>query len=639
MAVPDNAHRAYVERMRMRRRQMLKAFAAGGGIGLASFLTACTNSQAPAPTQAPAATTAPAPTQAPAATTAPAATQAPAATTAPAATPTAATAAPTAATQPTAAPAGAPQALAGALHLNEVTEPDTMDPGRASVIGEIEIIMRVFSNSYTFDSKAQMVLDQAAAPPSVSSDGKTITVKLKPGLVWSDGKPLTAKDFVYGTLRQLNPVVAGEYAFTLYALEGAEKYNTADPKKVAAADLQKLRDAVGISAPDDTTLIYKLTDPAPWFLSVLCTWNGLPVRKDLIEQGGAAEDNQDWTKDPARYIGNGAYILAKHEPSVQFVFNSNPKYVRGEPPVKTVQYYMIKDNTVAFNAYKAGNLDVMDGRLQGVGPLIKPAVDGDATLKKQFSVSPGSCSFYIGFNTTLKPFDNPKVRQAFAAAFDRKTFAEQVEKGLALPADQFLPPGFPGNYTDIPTQKFDPATAQKLLADAGFAGGAGLPPIKFTFSNTDTNKLISQAAQAMFLQNLKVNVQLDPVEPTAFSALVKKQETTPQMFRLGWCQDYPDPQDWYSTVFQSSSTVSHTGWKNADFDKATQQADIETDPKKRDALYRQAATILNQEAPVMFTHYDVDALLIKPTVQGYKADPFEYFFGQHSLYDMKLGSP
>src|SRR5205823_13841627 len=131
----------------------------------------------------------------------------------------------------------------------------------ASFIGEIEVVMRVFANSYTFDNKAQLVLDQAAAMPDVSADGKTITVKLKPNLVWSDGKPLTAKDFVYGTLRQLNPVVAGDYAFTQYALEGAEKYNTADPKKTSPDDLKKLRAAVGISAPDDQTIVYKLADP------------------------------------------------------------------------------------------------------------------------------------------------------------------------------------------------------------------------------------------------------------------------------------------------------------------------------------------------------------------------------------------
>jgi oligopeptide transport system substrate-binding protein len=602
-----------------------------------SFLAACAGGS-PTPTAAPTQPPVAAPTTAPAATAAPAPTQVPVAvpTTAPTVAPTTAPAAtPTAAAS---AAAGA-QAVAGALHLNLSNEPDTIDPGRASFVGEIEIVMRVFSNAYTFDNKGQLVLDQAASPPQVSADGKTITVKLKPGLTWSDGKPLSAKDFVYGAQRQLSPVVAGDYAFTLYALAGGEAYNEADPKKTSAADLQKLRDAVGISAPDDTTIVYKLADPAPWFLSVLATWNGLPVRQDLITQGGAAEDNQDWTQDPKRYIGNGAYVLTKHEANVQFVFDSNPKYVRGAPPIKTVQYYMIKDNAVAFNAYKAGDLDVMDGRLTGgVGPLIKPAIDADPQLTKELNIVPGSCSFYLGFNNTLKPFDNMKVRQAFSAAFDRDTFAKQVEKGLVLPANQFLPTGFPGYYQDIPAQKSDPAAAKKLLADAGFPNGQGLPAIKFTYSNTDTNKLIAQAAQAMFKQNLNVDITLDPVEPKAFTALTKKQETVPQMFRLGWCQDYPDPQDWYSTVFQSSSTVSHTGWKSDKFDQLTKAADIELDAKQRDSLYQQAATILNTETPVAFIYWATSASLYKPRLQGYKPPLVEYYFGQLSLYDMKLGS-
>jgi oligopeptide transport system substrate-binding protein len=624
--------------MRLRRRQMLKAAALGGSVGMVAFLNACASQPAASPTAAPAAPAAPAaaPTNTPAAA-APTATPAAAAPTATAAAqPT--TAAPTATTAaaPTATPAASmtgAAAVAGALLLNLGGENDTIDPGRASFVNEIEIVMRVFSNAYTFDSKAQLVLDQAAAMPDISADGKTITVKLKPGLTWSDGKPLSAKDFVYGAQRQLSPIVAGDYAFTLYALEGAEKYNGADPKATSAADLQKMRDAVGISAPDDTTIVYKLADPAPWFLSVLATWNGLPVRQDLITQGGAAEDNQDWTNDPARYIGNGPYRMTKHESGVQYVFESNPKYVRGEPPIKTVQFFEIKDNAVAFQAYKAGQLDRTT-----VGPLIIDAVKADPQLSKEFVKVGGSCSFYLGFNNTIPPFDNIKVRQAFSMAIDRQTLADQVFKGLALPADQFLPPSFPGHYDDIPPQKFDAAGAAKLLADAGFPGGKGLPPIKFTFSSSDTNKLVSQATQAMVQQALGVQITLDPVDPKAFTALTKKQETVPQMFRLGWCQDYPDPQDWYSTVFQSSSTATHTGWKNDKFDQLTKQADIETDPKKRDDMYRQAAIILNTETPVAFSWFDTAAFLIKPRVQGMKVDPFEYFVGQHSLYDLKLGS-
>jgi oligopeptide transport system substrate-binding protein len=635
-------HRTYVRRMRLRRRQLLKAAAAGGAAGVAAFLAACTSAPPPAPTAAapaaaPAKPTEPAkaaaaePTKPSAAPAAAAPTAAPSPTSAPAPaapSPTAA-AAPTAAAKPEAAAVPAPS-MAGALHLSLTTEPDTIDPGRASFLEEIEVIMRVFSNSYTFDSNAKLIPDQAEAAPQLSPDGKTITVKLKKGLTWSDGKPLTAKEFVYGARRQLNPVVAGDYAFTLHPLVGAEKYNTADPKAVSAADLQKLREAVGVAAPDDTTIVYTLAEPAPWFLSVLATWNGLPVREDLITAGGKSEDSQDWVK-PATYIGNGPYVMAKHDAGVQFVFEANTRYARGAPPLKNVQHLMIKDNTVAFAAYKAGNLDRVT-----VSALIKPAVDADAALKQQFQLVPGTATYYIGLNTSLPPFDKVKVRQAFAASIDRKTFVDGVLKGLGLPAEQFVPPKFPGRYEDIQLQKFDPAAAKRLLTEAGYPDGKGLPPIKATFSSTDTGKLVMGASQAMFKQFMGVDVQLDPIEPKAFSALVKKPETTPQLFLLGWFQDYPDPQNWYSTVFHSSSSISHTSWKNDEFDRLCKAADVELDPKKRDEAYMKAAGILNTDAPVVFVYHSVTALLIKPEVQGLKVDPFEYFVGQHSLYDLKL---
>lgn len=637
MVYREESHRDYVRRMRMRRRQMLKVFATGGSVGLVSFLAGC-SSGAATPTTAPAApaatkpaaqaTTAPQPTAAAQPTTAPTAAPSPAALTP--------TAQATTAAQSQAQAGAAP--IAGALHLFLQSDADTIDPGRCSFVQEIEIVMRVFSNVYTFDNKANLVEDQADGMPQVSADGKTITVKLKKGLTWSDGTPLKASDFVYGAKRQLNPVVAGDYAFTLYALEGGEKYNEADPKKTSADDLKKLRDAVGISAPDDQTVVYKLAGPAPWFLAVLATWNALPVRQDLITKGGAAEENQDWTGDPTRYLGNGPYLLTKHDAGSQFVFASNPKYSGGEPPIKAVQYAIIKDITVAFAAYKAGNLDVIGAGASYVNPQIKPAIDGDATLTKQFIKVPGSGTVYIGFNTKRAPFDNVKVRQAFSAALDRDTMANEVFKGLALPANQLLPTGFPGHYDDIPVQKFDPAAAKKLLADAGYPNGQGLPPIKASYAQTDTNNLILTAYKAMLQQNLNVNVQLDPIEAKAFSALTKKQETTPQMYRLGWLQDYPDPQDWFSTIFESNSTVSHTGWKNDQFDKLCQAADVETDKTKRDGMYKQAAGILNQDSPAAFLYYYVAAYLIKPTLQGYKADPFEYFFGQHSLSTMKLTS-
>ncbi len=528
------------------------------------------------------------------------------------------------------------RSAAATLHLNLGAEPDTIDPARASFTGEIEVVMRVFSNLYTTDRQARLVPDQADGMPSVSPDGKTIVVRLKKGLVWSDGRPLTAQDFVDGVKRQLNPAVASGYAFTLRALEGAAAYNDADARTVSPTELRRLRDAVGVAAPDPWTVVYRLGRPSPWFLSVLATWNGLPAREDLITAGDAPEDNSDWTRDPARYVGNGPYRLTIHEPGSRLAFVANPRYARGAPPVTAVDYVMVKDVAVAFASYKAGNLDVIGPKIAGVNAEIKSAIDADPILKQEFQSAPGVCTVYLGLNTTIPPFDDVRVRRAFAAAFDRATFANVVLKGLGVPASQFLPPGVPGHYEGIPVQTFDPAGARRSLADAGFPGGKGLPAITVTYASLPTSDLIATAARVMFQENLGVTVRLDSIEPKAFSALTKQLSTTPQMFILGWCQDYPDPQDWYSTVFQSSATVSHTGWKNDRFDSLTRSADVETDPRKRDDLYRQAASILNTEAPVIFLYHNAAAMLIKPRVEGYRLDPLEHFFGQHSLYTLKL---
>jgi oligopeptide transport system substrate-binding protein len=166
--------------------------------------------------------------------------------------------------------------------------------------------------------------------------------------------------------------------------------------------------------------------------------------------------------------------------------------------------------------------------------------------------------------------------------------------------------------------QFDAAKAKQLLTDAGYPNGQGLPEIKLTYSSTPRGKTRMEWIQNQIKTNLGINATLDPVESKAYTALVKDPATTPQIFYLGWCQDYPDPQDWLSLVFQSTSTVTHVGWKNADFDRLTAQADAETDATKRLDLYHQAQQILVQDAPVVFLFWDKNPWLVKPYVQGMK---------------------
>jgi len=210
------------------------------------------------------------------------------------------------------------------------------------------------------------------------------------------------------------------------------------------------------------------------------------------------------------------------------------------------------------------------------------------------------------------------VRQAFAAAFDREDYVQEVLSGAGTPATSFIPPGRPGYAADLKQSDFDSAAAKKLLADAGFPEGKGLPPVKITYSSSARNKTRNEWIQNQLQTNLGIQVTLDPVEPKEYTALTKKNDTLPQIYVLGWCQDYPDPQDWLSLVFRSDLAITPQGWKNEQYDSLTKQADVEQDQAKRTQAYHDAQKILLEDSPVVFLYWDVTNALVKPYVTGMK---------------------
>jgi oligopeptide transport system substrate-binding protein len=293
---------------------------------------------------------------------------------------------------------------------------------------------------------------------------------------------------------------------------------------------------------------------------------------------------------------------------------------------------MINEPAVAFAAYLNNELDAT-----GVQREDKAKVEADMTLSKEFHQFAGSCTYYVGFNHLKKPFDNPTVRRALSTAIDRAGFVKNILGGQGLPARQFLPPGFPGYFeTELEEQVYNPALAQKFLADAGYPFAKGFPQLKLSYSSNARNKARMEALADSVRKVLWVDIVLDPVESRAYTALLKKQETTPPMFVAGWCQDYPDPQNWYSLVFTSNSSIDHTAWKNKEYDRLCDAGDKELDSAKRIVYYRQAAQLLLSDAAVAFFYHSVAWILIKSRVQGYREDPLEYFLGEHDLYNLKL---
>ena len=522
--------------------------------------------------------------------------------------------------------------VANTLRLRFGGQPENIDPQKSSFIDEIEVIMRVYRNLLQFDNAGNVVPDQAEALPELGEGGTLYTFRLRPGLTYSDGTPLHAQHFVDAWKRHLDPRTEGQYAFLGYIIAGGEQLNQANARTTTADDLENLRNALGVWALDDRTLQIKTIAPAPWFLAVLTTWCGVPTRTDTIVAGNGGDlFGSRWTS-PATYIGNGPYKMVGHEQDVSYTFEANDLFYRGAPPIRYVTHTIIREASVAFAAYLNGELDTVTFLAED-----KPRVDADPNLQRQFYQYADPLTIWWAFSSTKPPFNDQKVRAAFAAGFDRVGFVRNIEGGQGIPARQLVPPGFHGNFEfELEEQTYNPDVARRLLAEAGYPGGRGLPQVTLQHASTAATRRRAEGFAEVIRLSLGVTIALEPVEPTTLVARRKSVEQYPQITRAGWHQDYNDAQNWYSTVFNSKNPVDKTGWKNAEFDRLSDAADIDPDPARRLELYRQAGQIFINDAPVILSHYQVIWRLVSPRVANFKPDPLAFFFGERILYDMRL---
>ena len=509
----------------------------------------------------------------------------------------------------------------GEITTNAGAEPDTIDPQKESFVNEVAQTMMVYEALMAFDPKTLKPIPGAAkAAPTLSSDGLTYTYTLRDGLKYSDGSPVTAKDFAYGFTRLCDPTTAGEYAFTGYIITGCEAWNTMDTKKATQAELAAAKAKLGIKVNGDKEIAFTLTEKAPYFNSIAALWVGVPVRESDVTKGG-----DKWT-EPATFVGNGPFKLTEWKHNEKMVYERNDNY-RTPAALKRWTKVMINEAAVAFAAYQNNELDAV-----GVGAEQLRTIEGDADLKAQTVDVGGSCTIYVGFNNARAPFDDVNVRMAFAKSFDKVAYINDVAKiGKAATEGGFIPPGMPGYDKDDTAQKFDPAAAKALLAKSKYANTDTMKNLKFTYSASAANKTRIEWLQQQWQTNLGINVAPDPVDATTYTSLVKKPETTPLMFRLGWCADYPDQQDWLTTVFHSSSTVTHTGYKNAAFDTAVRKADADPNPESRDKTYQDASRMLSNDAAAAWWYYSATKYLRKPWLKGITDTVMDFEYGIFDL--------
>jgi oligopeptide transport system substrate-binding protein len=494
----------------------------------------------------------------------------------------------------------------GALVLNLGTEPDSTDPQYGTFTNEIAVAELVFEGLMSFDAATSKPIPAAAAKmPDVSADGLKYTYTLRDGLKYSDGTALTAQNFEFTYKRACDPTAAGDYAFVVYYVVGCEAYNTMDTKKATAAELAAARAKVAVKAISNTQLEFTLTEPAPYFVSITALWVGWPARESDIQKGGAK-----WT-EPATYIGNGPFKLTEWKHNEKMVFERSDTY-RKKIQIKSLTYQMINEASVSFAAYRNNEMDIV-----GVTAPDLRTVEGDSELKSQVVDNNGTCTNYYGFNTRRPPFDDVNARLAFAKSFDRAALMKDVIQIGKVADGGFIPPSMPGYDNTDTGQKYDVAAAKAAFDKVSPASKAGFTGLKYTYSATAINKTRAEWVQAQWKTNLGVTIELDPVQSTAYTALFKKGKDSPQLFLLGWCADFPDQQNWHTTVWATGGfSADRTGYSSKAFDDLVKKADKEPNAKTRDDLYNQAGKMLSLDAPAGWAWYSGSKILVKPWVKG-----------------------
>ncbi len=477
-------------------------------------------------------------------------------------------------------------------------EPETLDPAIITGQPEGRIVNALFEGLCAYDENGRAV-PGVAESWDISPDGRTYTFHIRPDAKWSDGREVTAADFVSSWKRTLTPATGSQYNYQLFPVKNAQAF--AEGK---IADFSE----VGVKAADDRTLVVELENPTPYFLE-LCAFPTLhPVRTDLIARVG-----DDWVK-PEHFIGNGAFTLKSWRINDKIHLEKNPRYWNaGRVSLKSVDVLPISDANVAFNFYASGLADlVMD---KGLAP---PALLDELKKQPWFHAAPFLGIYFLRYNCQRGPFADERVRRAFSLAVDKRRIVEKITRAGELPAPGFVPPGIPG-YAGTDGLPFDPAGAKTLLTEAGFPGGKGFPLVNYLYSKSELNEAVAVELQSMWRETLGVNVNLVRQEWKVYLNSLSLLDY--DIARSSWVGDYPDPNT-FLDMFLTGGGNNRTGWSSREYDRLIAEASREQDPAKRlDILRRAEDLLVKSSVAVAPIYYYVGIQLYDPEkLDGIKAN-------------------
>lgn len=490
------------------------------------------------------------------------------------------------------------------IRVGNGSEPSDLDPHVVTGVGEHKIITALLEGLVTYSPDGR-IAPGAAASWDVSDDGLTYTFHLRPDGRWSNGDPVTAGDFVRSFQRILTPTLGAEYAYKLFHLVGAEEFSTG-----------KLTDfaQVGAKAPDDLTLRLTLKHRTPFLLESLKHYAWFPVHIPTVEKfGGLARKGSAWTR-AGNYVGNGPFNLVEWRPNQKIVVTRSGTYWdRDTVKLDGIEFFAIDNSETEERLFRTGGLDYAYSL-----PLNKIETyrrDHPDTYRQ----SPFYGVYYYRLNVTRKPLDDKRVRRALALAIDREAIIKNILRDAGqTPAFNFTPPS--PKFTSAARIAGDLAEAKRLLTEAGYPDGRGLPRVEILFNTLESHRVIAEAVQQMWKTRLGIDATITNQEWKVY--LDSQQTLNYHIARAGWIGDYEDPHT-FLDLWITGGGNNQTGWSHPGYDRVLRSALAQPDETSRMAVYQQLETILADEVPVIPIYFYTRIYAISPKVKNWVETPLD----------------
>ena len=512
------------------------------------------------------------------------------------------------------------------FHFGNGGEPADLDPQVVQGVPEHNIIKAIFEGLASVHPRDLSPQPAVAERWEVSPDRKTYTFFLRPNAAWSNGDSVTADDFVKAYERILNPKLAAPYADMLHIMDGAEEYNTGK-----LTDFSK----VGVKSLGPKKLQITLKAPASYFLAMLNHYAWFPVHMPTVDKFGKRYDKGNrWTR-PENIVSNGPFLLKDWKTQQEIVVTKNPKYWdANQVRLKEIHFYPIESNDAEERAFRGGQLHTTN-----TVPTEK--VDSYKASGSSLRIEPYYGAYYYRVNVDKTKEKNPalldaRVRRALAMSIDRESITKNVLRAGQFPAYSLTPPG-PGGYRPKEQSKYDPDGARRLLSEAGFPGGKGIPKITVLINTAEDHKKVAEAIQQMWKKELGVEVEIINQEWKVY--LATQHDLDYQISRSAWIGDFPDPNA-FLDIMRTGNGNNETGFASPEYDKLIVDS-WSASGSARIELLQKAEAILMQEMPVIPIYFYTRNYLIVSSVKGWFANllddhPWKFIYLDESAAPDKM---